>query len=176
MRCIRSDNTPQTRPLPNNTVLPRMKKLAAIIYTGLLAGCAPMPNDRNETFVAVASPIDQSIDSATIEDYILALPPFEFHEETVEHFTDRVRNARMTEKQNLGKNRDSLFVKGDGTAPSKVFILDRRRQMLTIRSMNWEPGMTEDAISMRRVPGGWMSGPRIEMKTAEPAAVPNRGG
>ena len=32
------------------------------------------------------------IDSATIEDYILALPRFEFHEETVVQFTERVRN------------------------------------------------------------------------------------
>lgn len=152
-------------------VLQRMKKLAAIIFTGLLAGCATMPSDRNETFVAVASPIDRLIESATIEDYILALPPFEFHEETVEQFTERVRNARMTEKQNLGKDRDSLFVKGDGSAPSKLFILDRRRQMFTIRSMNWEPGAAEDSITMRRVPGGWMRGPRIEMKTAEQAVA-----
>ncbi len=130
-----------------------------------------MPSDRNETFVAVASPIDRLIESETIEDYILALPPFEFHEETVEQFTERVRNARMTEKQNLGKDRDSLFVKGDGSAPSKLFILDRRRQMLTIRSMNWEPGAAEDSITMRRVPGGWMRGPRIEMKTAEQAVA-----
>jgi hypothetical protein len=165
-----------------------MKKLAAIIFTGLLAACATMPSDRNETFVAVASPIDQSIDSATIEDYILALPPFEFHEETVEQFAERVRNARMTEKQNLGKDRgiitireakgdkdrDFLFVKGDGSAPSKVFILDRRRQMLTIRRINWEPGMTEDSITMRRVRGGWMRGPRIEMKIAEQAVAHQR--
>ncbi len=150
-----------------------MKRLAAIIFTGLLAGCATMPSERNEIFVAAASPMDHTIDSATIEDYILALPPFEFHEETVEQFTERVRNARMTEKQNLGKDRDFLFVTGDGSAPSKVFILDRKRQMLTIRRMNWEPGMTEDSIKMRRIPGGWMRGPRIEMKTAE-QAVPSQ--
>jgi hypothetical protein len=150
-----------------------MKGLAAF-FAGLLAGCATVANDRNEVFVALTSPIDRSIDSATIEDYVLALPPFEFHEETVEQFTERVRNSRKTEKQNFGKNRDFLFVKGDGSAPSKVFILDRRRQILTIRSMNWEPGMAEDVITMRRVPDGWMRGPRIEMKTAEPAAAPNR--
>jgi hypothetical protein len=151
-----------------------MNRLAAIIFTGLLAGCATIPSDRNETFVAVASPIDQSIDSATIEDYILALPPFEFHEETVQQFTERVRNARKTESQNSGKDLDFLFVKGDGSAPSKVFNLDRRRHMLTIRSMNWEPGMAEDSITMRRVPGGWMRGPRIEMKTAEQAVAHQR--
>lgn len=150
---------------------PRMKILAAIIFTGLLAGCATMTRDRDETFVAVTSPIDQSIDTATIEDYILALPPFEFHEETVEQFTEKVKNARMTEKQNLGKDRDFLFVKGDGSAPSKIFILDRRRQMLTIRRMNWEPGMTEDTITMRRIPGGWMRGHRIELKTAQQAVT-----
>ena len=142
-------------------------RLAAIIFTGLFAACATMPSERDVTFVAVASSIDQTIVSATIEDYILALPPFEFHEETVEQFTERVRNARKTENQNSGKDRNFLFVKGDGSAPSKIFILDRRRQILTIRSMNWEPGMAEDSITMRRVPGGWMRGSRIEMKTAE---------
>ena len=151
-----------------------MKRLTAIIFAGLLAGCATLPSDREETFVAVVNPIDQSIGSTAIEDYILALPPFEFHEETIEQFAERVRNARKTEGQNFGKSRDFLFVKGDGSAPSKVFILDRRRRMLTIRSMNWEPGRTEDTITMRRVPGGWMRGPRIEMKTREPAVAPNR--
>jgi len=151
-----------------------MKSLVAILFTGLFAGCATTPSGRNETFVAAVSPIDQSIDSAAIEDYILALPPFEFHEETIEQFTQRVRHARMTEKQNLDKGPDFLFVKGDGTAPSKVFILDRRRRVLTIRSLNWEPGTTEDTITMRRVPGGWMRGPRIEVRTVEPAATPAR--
>lgn len=125
------------------------------------------PSDRNETFVATSSPIDRTIESASIEDYILALPPFEFHEETVEQFADRVRSARKTEQQNYGKGGDYLFVRGDGSAPSKVFVLDRGQQMITIRSMNWEPGMTDDSMTMRRVPGGWLRGPRIEMKTGE---------
>ena len=126
-----------------------------------------MPGARNETFVAMTSNVDQMIDSATIEDYILALPPFEFHDETVEQFTERVRSARKTEKQNFGKARNYLFLRGDGSAPSKIFVFDRRRQILTIRSMNWEPNMTEDSMTMRRVPGGWMRSPRIAMKTAE---------
>lgn len=120
-----------------------------------------MQDGRSENFVAVANPIDQSIDGATIEDYILALPRFEFHEETVEQFAERVRNARMTEKQNHGRDRDSLFVKGDGTHPSKVFTLDRSQRTLTILSMNWEPGGTDDLITMRRIPGGWVRGPRV---------------
>lgn len=91
-----------------------------------------MRSDLHETFVTAPSRIDQIMDSATIEDYILALPPFEFHEETVEQFTDRVRSERKTEKQNFGKDGDYLYVRGDGSAPSKVFILDRRRQMLTV--------------------------------------------
>jgi len=126
-----------------------------------------MPGDRHETFVTAPSPIDRMIDSATIEDYILALPPFEFHEETVEQFTDRVRSARKTENQNFGKGGDYLFVSGDGSSPSKVFVLDRRRQMLTIRSMNWEPGLTDESITMRRIPGGWLRGPSTEMKIGE---------
>lgn len=140
-----------------------MKKFAVIIFTGHLASCSTTSSFRGETFVAAASPIDQRIDSATIEDYILALPPYEFHEETAKQFSERVGNSRKTEKQNFGKPRDYLFVHGDGSEPSKVFILDRARQVLTIRSMNWEPGMTEDSITMQRVPGGWMRISRIYM-------------
>ena len=152
-----------------------MKRLASIISTGILVGCAVKPSDRNETFEAAPSRVDQMIDFATIEDYILALPPFEFHEETVEQFAERVRSARMTEKQNLGKDRDYLFVRGDGSVPSKVFILDRSQRMLTIRSLNWEPGMSDDSVTMRRVLGGWQRGPRIEMKTGEQAGSSNGG-
>jgi hypothetical protein len=130
-----------------------MKRLAAIICTGILAGCTVMPSDQKETFVAAPSPIARVDQSATIEDYILALPPFEFHEETVEQFTERVRSARRNEKRNLDKDRDYLFVSGDGSAPSKIFILDRKRRVLTIQSMNWEPGMADDSMTMRRVFG-----------------------
>jgi hypothetical protein len=133
------------------------------------------PGNQRETFVAAPSPIDQSIEFATIEDYILALPPFEFHEETVKQFTARVSNSRTTEKQNHGRDRDYLFVRGDGSAPSKVFILDRSQRMLTIRSRNWEPGMSDDSVTMRRVAGGWLRGPRFEMKTGELASASNGG-
>jgi len=128
-----------------------------------------MPSDQRETFVAAPSTIDHVIYSATIEEYILALPPFEFHEETVKQFKERVMSARKNEKQNLGKDSDYLFVRGDGSAPSKVFILDRSVRRLTIQSMNWEPGMSDDSVTMRRVSGGWQRGPRIEMKTDKPA-------
>jgi hypothetical protein len=138
-----------------------MKTIAAFISTAILSGCAVTSSGLNETFVAFPSPIDRMIDSASIEDYILALPPFEFHEESVEQFTLRVRNARKTEKTNSGRDCDELFVRGDGSAPAKFFALDRERKMLTIRIMNWEPGMAEETITMRRVVGGWMRGPRI---------------
>jgi hypothetical protein len=144
-----------------------MKRLALIFFTGMLVGCTLMPSDKEDTFVAASSPIDQMIDSASIEDYILALPPYEFHEETIEQFAERVRSARLTEKQNLGKDRDTLFIRGDGSAPSKVFTLDRSQRLLTILSMNWEPGMADDSLTMRRVSGGWLRGPLIEMKTGE---------
>jgi hypothetical protein len=144
-----------------------MKQLALIIFTGILAGCSVVPGDQKKSFMAAPSPLDRMIDSATIEDFILALPPFEFHEETVGQFSERVRSARTTEKQNLGKDRDYLFVRGDGSAPSKIFILEREQRMLTIRSMNWEPGMTDNSVTMRRVSGGWLRGPRIELKTGE---------
>lgn len=82
----------------------------------------------------------------------------------------RSRVSRSRESRSL----DFLFVRGDGSAPSKEFVLDRRLRVLTVRSMNWEPGMKDDTITMRRVPGGWMRSPRIGMKTAEQVVTPNR--
>jgi hypothetical protein len=71
-----------------------MKGLASIIFAGVLAGCALTSSERHETFVAAPSPIDRMIDSATIEDYILALPPFEqaasrshYHRSRLDDFT-----------------------------------------------------------------------------------------
>lgn len=151
-----------------------MKNIAAIIITALFAGCATVPGGKAEVFEAAPSRIDQRIDTASIEDYILALPPFAFHEETVAQFAERVRGARASEKENAGMDRDSLFVRGDGSAPSKKFVLDRSLRTLTITSMNWEPGMTHDIVAMRRVQGGWMRGPRIDIKSAEQVVAPNR--
>ena len=92
------------------------------------------------------------------------LPPFEFYEETVDAFADWVRSARKTETRNAGRDLDSLFVRSDGSAPSKDFSLDRGDRLLTIQIMNWEPGMSDQSMTMRRVPGGWLRGPRAEMK------------
>ncbi len=151
-----------------------MKALFGIILIPFLLGCMSTPRTTNEKFEVAPNRIDQSIGSATIEDYILALPPFAFHEESVDQFAVRVRQARLSEKENVGKNQDYLFVSGDGSAPSKEFLLDRRLRVVTIRSFNWEPGTTDDSITMRRVSGGWMRGPRVAIKTADQAAASRR--
>ena len=149
------------------TAKPTVENVVRPTDDGTLVGYEMTPSDQNAIFVAAPSSIDQTIDTASIEDYILALPPFEFHEETVEQFAKRVRSARMSEKQNVGKSRDYLFVRSDGCAPSKVFLLDRARRTLTIRSLNWEPGVSDDLVTMRRVPGGWLCGPCVEIKRGD---------
>lgn len=147
-----------------------MKRLAGFFVAVLIASCATGPRVETAEFEATPSPIDQHIDTASIEDYILALPPYGFHEESVEQFADRVRNARTTEKRNEGRGDDFLFVSGDGCWPSKEFALDRRQRMLTIRILNWEPGLTDEVVLMRRVPGGWMRSPRTETKRQQAGA------
>ena len=140
--------------------------LVAIIVIGLFGGCSSMPGGSG-AFVAEPSPIDQRIDAASIEDYILALPPYAFHEESVEQFTERVRHARTTLKENVGKSSDYLFVGGDGSSPSKEFTLNRDARTLEIRNFNWEPGLQDDAVTWRRVSGGWLREPHTIMSDAE---------
>lgn len=144
-----------------------MKLLIAIIVTGLLGGCSPMPSVQRAAFVAAPGSIDQRIKTASIEDYILALPPYAFHEESIEQFTERVRQARASEKRNHGKSRQYLFVGGDGSSPAKEFTLNRGARTLEIRSFNWEPGLQEGSETWRRVSGGWIQGSSIGMDLAK---------
>jgi hypothetical protein len=139
-----------------------MKKLAAIILTGLLVGCSTKPSSQSEIFTAAPSSIDQTIGSSTIEDYILALPPFEFHEDAVDQFRERVRGARATEARNRDRGRDSLFVDGGGSWPAKDFVLDRSSHTLRIHVYPGEGDSSPFELTMQRVPGGWRRGPIIK--------------
>ena len=123
--------------------------------------------------MAAPSSIDERIETASIEDYIIALPAFDYHEESVESFAANVRRARASQEENQGKGMDYLFVNGDGCWPSKDFVLDRQSRTLKIRIYNWEPGTTDYTETMGRVPGGWMRGPRIEIKRAAPGVPSN---
>lgn len=142
-----------------------MKTIFAAILCSVLGACAPTPSTNQEKFEAVPGSIDRRLDTASIEDYIIALPPFAYHEESVEQFAEHVRRSRAEQVENRGKGADYLYVNGDGTWPSKEFVLNRSRRMLTIRIINWEPGFPDTVETMRRVPGGWMRGLRVVMKT-----------
>jgi hypothetical protein len=135
-----------------------MKLVPGILLVLFFAGCASSPRAPQEEFAAAPAGIDSRIDTASIEDYILALPPFAYHEESVEGFASQVRRARASERENAGRGPDSLFVRGDGTWPAKEFFLDRSRRLLAIRILHWEPGTADEYETMRRVPGGWMRG------------------
>lgn len=139
----------------------------SILLMFLLSGCGFNPTMEKEEFVAAPSSIDERIETASIEEYVIALPPFAYHEASVEQFAQQVGSARVNEEQNRGKGADYLFVGGDGCWPSKDFILDRERRTLRIRVYQWEPGMKDYSETMRRVDGGWMRGPRIEVKTGQ---------
>lgn len=144
-----------------------MKSRIGFLLILLVAGCALEPAAKEEEFVAAPSSIDERIDAASIEDYVIALPPFAYHEASVEQFAQQVWSARADAEVNRGKGPDYLFVGGDGCWPSKDFILDRDRRTLRIRVYQWEPGTTDYTETMRRVPGGWMRGPQIEVKTEQ---------
>jgi hypothetical protein len=151
----------------NFFVLQEMKILFSALFTATLVGCAIGPCAVQEEFVAMPSMIDERIETASIEDYVVALPPFAYHESSVEKFIEQVRTAREREAKNRGKGLDYLFVNGDGCWPSKDFVLDRDQRSLKARVYQWEPRMKDYTETMRRVPGGWMRGPHVEIKTAE---------
>ena len=160
----------------------KLHSLAFIILA--IAGCstkpivsrAPVPaspvqaeTPKPDFFLAAPSRIDKHIDTASIEDYIIALPKFAYHEESERGFWERVRSARKAYAENQGKGNAFLFVKGDGCWPSKEFILDRASRTLTVRIYEWEPGLedTIDIHTMRRVPGGWIRGSEHSIKKPE---------
>jgi hypothetical protein len=144
-----------------------MKIICAVVLCSLLGGCAPAPIADPGKFEAAPSSIDARLDTASIEDYIIALPPFAYHEESVEQFVEQVRRSRAGESENRGMGADYLFVNGDGSSPAKGFILSRAERMLTIRSYEWEPGRPDTTETMKRVPGGWMRGKSVIVKAPE---------
>lgn len=139
-----------------------MKWILCSLLLAFFSGCVAGPDGGGERFEAAPNSIDGRLDTATIEEYIIALPAFAYHEESVEQFAEHVGRARSEESKNRGKGSDELFVGGDGCWPSKNFVLDRGRRTLTIRIFQWEPGMKDYTETMRRVPGGWMRGPQVD--------------
>src|SRR4051812_45992684 len=124
--------------------------LAALWFTA----CVTHQPTEARSFEAAKSPIGQQRDPS-IEDYILALPPYAFHEGPVSSFAATVRRARAL-PQNQGKSRDYLYCPGDGTWPEKVFVLDRPSRRLTIQvGAGPEPEAAPYTTTMRRVRGGW---------------------
>lgn len=100
-------------------------------------------------------PIDRRIDSATIEDYILAVPPNELHEGSRAGFEQTVRSARALAR-NQSRPADELYVPGDGARGPYEFTLNRDSRTLGASFV----GETEDApphvIQYQRMPGGWL--------------------
>src|SRR5437870_12235146 len=89
----------------------RMRALTIAFAILGFAGCVARQAAESRTFEAAPSPIDYHRD-VSIEEYILALPPYSFHEESVHDFAARVRSARML-PQNKGKSRNYLYCPGD---------------------------------------------------------------
>lgn len=139
-----------------------MKYFLIALCVSLLANCVTGSKADGESFDAAPSSLDDRLDTASIEDYVIALPPFAFHEESVESFVDSVKRSRGREADKSRRNDPNfLFVGGDGCWPAKDFTLDRKTRTLHVRIYNWEPPL-EDTISlltMRRVPGGWRRSP-----------------
>jgi hypothetical protein len=160
-------------------VLQEMKNIVMTLWLAVLTCCATSPYTSKESFEAAPSTIDNHLDKASIEEYIIALPPFAFHEEPVESFALNVVRSRRNQAKNKGKDDNYLYVGGDGCWPAKDFTLDRKNRVLHIQIFHWEPPM-EDTVSiltMRRVPGGWMRAQKTnipkEQLEAEQAAPSN---
>jgi hypothetical protein len=147
---------------PPGTLRPRVRCALVCLLIPLLVACASPPSGDQGSFEAAPSRIDSRVGTATIEDYIIALPPFAYHEESVRKFKNRVIRARADESLNDGKEADYLYIGGDGTWPPKEFTLDRDTRTLTIHVFSWEPGIDDYTEIMKRVPGGWIKGTRTD--------------
>ncbi len=154
---------------PLGTHLAKLRFALLVLLMPLLTACTTFPNLTDDPFEAAPSKIDSRIAIASIEEYIIALPPFAYHEEGVRQFNNRVMRARAEQKQNSGKGIDSLYVGGDGSWPPKEFTLDRDQRTLSIHVFSWEPGVRAYTETMKRVPGGWIRGPRTELESQDPA-------
>ena len=137
-------------------VVRRMRAFTLALATLAFAACETHRPAARHSFVAAPSQIDHQR-APSIEDYILALPPYSFHEETVPSFAARVRSARSL-TENHGGSSDYLYCPGDGTWPTKEFTLERASQRLIIH-VHEGPGPTAPyTTTMRRVSGGWIRG------------------
>jgi hypothetical protein len=138
-----------------------------------LSACATRLANELSASVAAPSAAHQQPDSS-IEDYILALPAYSFHEEDVASFTARVKGARAL-PQNKNKGSDYLYVPGDGCWPAKEIMLERSTQRLTIQFRDGRgPGAVPYTTTMRRVSSGWLLeagssvSPRFNLDTRMP--------
>jgi len=127
------------------------------LFFAALSSCAPTKADYSAHYLESPSPIDRNFDSATIEDYILAVPIYRLHEGTREGFEEAVRTARLL-PQNQGKPANELYLPGDGSMGPHEFSLNRESRTLTAkvigdRADEVSPSSTD---SYQRVPGGWL--------------------
>jgi len=129
----------------------KLKRLAVFLCT-ILAGCGLNPAHEGGARLEVAAAA-RSLKNTPIEECILELPPFRYHEEKREEFVARVRSARAL-TQNDGRSRDYLFVPGDGTSGDKEFSLDRGAGILVVK-IGAADGASGGIDTWKKEPHGW---------------------
>lgn len=60
----------------------------------------------------------------------LSIPPYTLHVEPLARFINRVKAAPVS--KNSAKSQEEFSISGDGVAPAKRFVLDRKRQWLLV--------------------------------------------
>ena len=132
-----------------------MNKLLVSGLLVLILSCATTHKPPGPGFLRSPDPIDRKIGSATLEDYILAMPAYQLHEGDRAGFEATVRNAR-TLPRNQGRPADQLYVPGDGGTGPHEFSLDRASRTLTIRSIGIGDDTPPSTSRYQRIPGGWL--------------------
>jgi len=132
-----------------------MTKLVASLLPALLFACAT-PTDAPLVLhhEKSPSPIDRHIETATIEDYILAVPIHRLHEGDRKGFEAAVRNARSL-PENRGLPADELYLPGDGSMGPHKFILDRNSRTLEVRVIGTGEEFPASTSLYKRVRSGW---------------------
>lgn len=65
---------------------------------------------------------------------ILSLPEFKYHEANLNCFRESVMNARK-DPHNANKNKNYLYLKGDGSYPAQEFTWNKKSKTLTVKSI-----------------------------------------
>ena len=116
----------------------------------------PSVHDHPEKFVASKSISGLSVETSSIREFVFGLPPFSYHEASLEAAHDAIGKQEVSSRMFQGRSLESIRYEGDGSAGASTFYLDRNLRQLWQYYHAWEPFSSDSISRYRVVEGGWM--------------------